>query len=189
VNIVVTFQLSTADLRSADSWLSCAMEETQHRDAVEAEGAQGGIKADGFIKYISYNPLTISKSPSRLKTVLILFVCYISYYSLRSFGQTHLSTPALLGNFKTESPRWAYYTPYSPTRPYTEPPATCTITQINILQRHGARYPDNKLDKRMRNALSKIQKASTFKDNRMKFIGDFEYKLGAEDLVEFGADE
>lgn len=56
------------------------------------------------------------------------------------------------------------------------------------LQRHGARYPTKSKGKDMKAALKKIQSASSF-SSELSFIPDFEYTLGKDDLVPFGAQE
>ena len=57
------------------------------------------------------------------------------------------------------------------------------------LQRHGARFPTTSASKAIVVALDKIQAVPEYKDSRLDFIKTYEYNLGSEDLVQFGADQ
>ncbi|EJD01743.1 phytase [Fomitiporia mediterranea MF3/22] len=84
---------------------------------------------------------------------------------------------------------WAQYTPYFSTSDYTDPPSQCGITQVNIIQRHGARFPatDENEGKDIREALSKFGLVTTYLDPRLKFLQNYKYDLGEDGLVAFGA--
>ncbi|KAL5487492.1 hypothetical protein ACEPAI_5600 [Sanghuangporus weigelae] len=84
---------------------------------------------------------------------------------------------------------WAQYTPYFSMSEYTKPPNDCRITQVNILQRHGARFPASNENEpeSVEAALASLKSASVFLDPRLEFIKDYTYKLGKDDLVAFGA--
>ncbi|KAF9443983.1 phosphoglycerate mutase-like protein [Macrolepiota fuliginosa MF-IS2] len=81
---------------------------------------------------------------------------------------------------------WAVYAPYSSVEVYEPPPEDCRVTQVNILQRHGARYPMLKHSIRIAKALSRLQSAESFIDNRLRFITNYRYDLGVNDLIPFG---
>ena len=55
------------------------------------------------------------------------------------------------------------------------------------LQRHGARYPNAEDGELYSRAVDHITAAEKFADKRLKFLKDYEYELGADDLVPFGA--
>ncbi|TCD68638.1 hypothetical protein EIP91_010293 [Steccherinum ochraceum] len=82
---------------------------------------------------------------------------------------------------------WAQYSPYFPIEPYQEAPEGCTIDQVNILQRHGARFPTSGAGQRIQDALAKLLAVRQFKDPRLDFLRTFTYDLGTNDLVPFGA--
>ncbi|KAI0941126.1 hypothetical protein AcV7_002771 [Taiwanofungus camphoratus] len=63
------------------------------------------------------------------------------------------------------------------------------MSQVNILQRHGARYPTKSASKAIKKALKKLQGAKKFTDPQMYFLHNFTYSLGKDDLVPFGAAE
>ncbi|KAI5115967.1 hypothetical protein M0805_000610 [Coniferiporia weirii] len=82
---------------------------------------------------------------------------------------------------------WAQYSPHFSVSEYTSPPRGCKITQANILQRHGARYPTSNAGVMIQSAVAKLQGASPFKDPQLVFIKNYTYDLGSNDLVSFGA--
>ncbi|OBZ70094.1 3-phytase B [Grifola frondosa] len=81
---------------------------------------------------------------------------------------------------------WAMYSPYFPVEPY-QPPQNCEITEVNILQRHGARYPTSGATKSINAALAKLLSVKNFTDPRLAFLEEYTYNLGQNDLVAFGA--
>ncbi|KAG2012915.1 hypothetical protein CC2G_009864 [Coprinopsis cinerea AmutBmut pab1-1] len=82
---------------------------------------------------------------------------------------------------------WGAYSPYFPVREYVPPPRECRINQVNIIQRHGARFPTVGANERIRGALSRLQSAHTYLDPRLEFLKEYEYPLGVNELVPFGA--
>lgn len=131
-----------------------------------------------------------------LLLVAVSFYIFCAYVTLASSPWSKSDVEELLdsalscteGVFGNGSESWGQYSPYFPVDPYTAPPVGCEITQVNILQRHGARYPTKSKGKDMKAALKKIQSASSF-SSELSFIPDFEYTLGKDDLVPFGAQE
>lgn len=57
------------------------------------------------------------------------------------------------------------------------------------LQRHGARFPTSGATQRILAALEKLQSVKQYKDPRLNFLKTFSYDLGANDLVQYGADQ
>ena len=55
------------------------------------------------------------------------------------------------------------------------------------LQRHGARYPNEEDGIIYSDGVKHLMEANKFTDKRMKFLKNYEYDLGADDLVPFGA--
>ncbi|EPT00854.1 hypothetical protein FOMPIDRAFT_1049360 [Fomitopsis schrenkii] len=90
------------------------------------------------------------------------------------------------GVFGPDSNLWAEMTAYYPVADYVPPPSNCEIDQVNIIERHGARYPKKKPGKKMKSALKKLQGA-TITESSMNFINDFTYDLGEDDLTAYGA--
>ncbi|KAH9948287.1 acid phosphatase [Amylocystis lapponica] len=79
---------------------------------------------------------------------------------------------------------WGQYSPWFPAAEYTPPPCNCNITQ---LQRHGARYPNEDDGVEYRKSVERLGSARKFIDSRLDFLGDYEYTLGEELLIPFGA--
>nr|VWP00524.1 N/A [Ganoderma boninense] len=83
---------------------------------------------------------------------------------------------------------WAMFSPYYPAAPYTKPPPGCTIDQVHILQRHGARYPTSGVGKHIKAAIKKLQSVGNYTDPNLAFLKDYKYDLHKNgNLVPFGA--
>ncbi|KAF8549949.1 acid phosphatase [Imleria badia] len=82
---------------------------------------------------------------------------------------------------------WAQYSPWFPVATYVPPPAGCQVIQVNLLQRHGARYPTTSSGKAIQKSVKKLQGAAEFKDPNLTFVSQYEYTLGTDDLVPYGA--
>ncbi|KAG2339338.1 acid phosphatase [Suillus weaverae] len=90
--------------------------------------------------------------------------------------------------FSSESQRfWGPYSPYYSVEEYQPPPDGCSITQVNILQRHGARYPTSGASKEIQASLQKLLNASKYTDMKLEFLRSYQWHLGEADLVPFGA--
>ncbi|KAH7923636.1 acid phosphatase [Leucogyrophana mollusca] len=96
------------------------------------------------------------------------------------------TTPSL-GFNQTLEQTWAQYSPYYPAAEYTAPPDGCSIIQVNLLQRHGARYPKKSDGKAMKKSAEQLQGASSFNGSEYDFLANFTYDLGTDDLVPYGA--
>ncbi|TBU26108.1 acid phosphatase [Dichomitus squalens] len=82
---------------------------------------------------------------------------------------------------------WGQYAPWRAAGTYVGPPEGCNVTQVNLLQRHGARYPNAEEGQRYAVAVERLASAKKFADKRLKFLKDYEYDLDADDLTAFGA--
>ncbi|KAF8998836.1 phytase [Cyathus striatus] len=105
-------------------------------------------------------------------------------------GAAVLSSSSSGGSFLPEdifALSWAQYSPWFPAAAYTPPPSDCQITQVNLLERHGARFPTSGATKRILSAVGKLQSAGEFTDPRLDFLRNFTYDLGQDNLVRFGA--
>ncbi|KZT70268.1 acid phosphatase [Daedalea quercina L-15889] len=90
------------------------------------------------------------------------------------------------GVFGPDSKIWGEETPYYAVADYVSPPSSCEIDQVNLLQRHGARYPKKNPTKAMKSAIKKLQKV-TITESSMQFISNFTYDLAEDDLTPYGA--
>ncbi|KAF5369717.1 hypothetical protein D9615_010152 [Tricholomella constricta] len=149
---------------------------------------------------ILYHPISILSPPSarhrgaRNMGVLLLFsmLCALGLYVVVVTADSARSTtlglnaPSLL--FKLPK-SWAQYSPYFPVEEYGDPPQHCRVTQVNIIQRHGARYPTSGSAKMIVAALNKLLSVEEFTDDRLNFLKDYNYRLGENDLLPFGARE
>ncbi|KAJ7047220.1 phytase [Mycena alexandri] len=101
-----------------------------------------------------------------------------------------LKVPLVLVNHQPEfDPRksWGAYSPFFPVEQYVPPPGGCEITQVNILQRHGARFPTSGASINIISAVRKLQSVNEYTHPAMEFLPSFVYTLGTNDLVPSGA--
>lgn len=85
---------------------------------------------------------------------------------------------------------WGQYSPYFSLGHVSEIspdiPAGCDITFVQVLSRHGARYPTDTKTEIYADLISEIQSNATAYRGVYSFLEAFEYALGAEDLTTFG---
>ena len=91
------------------------------------------------------------------------------------------------------SHHWGQYSPYFsvPTEISASVPDQCHITFVQILSRHGARDPTSSKTTEYGNLINKIHSSvpsSSLKD-KYRFLANFNYTLGADDLTFFGQQE
>ncbi|KAG1743648.1 histidine phosphatase superfamily [Suillus paluster] len=96
-----------------------------------------------------------------------------------------VDSPTLSG--LTMQQTWAQYSPYYPAAEYQAPPPGCDVVQVNLLQRHGARYPKKSDGKAMKKSVKRLKGAKSFRDASLDFVANYTYALGTDDLVPFGA--
>ncbi|PIL36440.1 hypothetical protein GSI_00129 [Ganoderma sinense ZZ0214-1] len=92
-----------------------------------------------------------------------------------------------LGVSRTIQQSWAMYSPYYAAEPYVSPPRGCSVDQVHILQRHGARYPTSGAATRIRTAIGKLQSVDHYTDPLFTFLKNYTYDLGQDSLIPFGA--
>ncbi|KAF8887235.1 phosphoglycerate mutase-like protein [Gymnopilus junonius] len=107
-------------------------------------------------------------------------MAFLVAYASKSISSGPFFPPAIQNS-------WAPYTPYFSVQPYAVPPSHCTITQVNLLQRHGARFPTSGAATQIQAALQKLQSATEFMDPKLDFLRNFTYALGINHLIPFGA--
>lgn len=85
---------------------------------------------------------------------------------------------------------WGQYSPYwkLDSEIPDEVPDGCEITFAQVLSRHGARDPTLKRTLRLISTMATVKALGTF-EGKYKFLKKFEYKLGADQLNEFGRRE
>ncbi|KAK6508769.1 hypothetical protein TWF481_003539 [Arthrobotrys musiformis] len=64
----------------------------------------------------------------------------------------------------------------------------CRVTLVNVLSRHGARYPTDGAGRLINGTLNKLKSQGTF-SAKTGFIRDFKYTLGSDNLTTFGEKE
>ncbi|KAK0207139.1 phytase [Desarmillaria ectypa] len=106
-----------------------------------------------------------------------LALCFPVY----SFGSYEVNLSAV-----PFTENWAQYSPFVSLAEY-QVPSNCMVTQINLLERHGARYPTNGSAARIISAIDKLTAVGVFTNERMQFLANYTYDLGVADLVPFGA--
>ncbi|KAF7337978.1 Phytase [Mycena venus] len=82
---------------------------------------------------------------------------------------------------------WGAYSPFYSVQEYIPPPDGCELTQVNILQRHGARFPTFGASINIVSAVRKLQSVDEYAHPAMEFLSSFVYTLGINDLVPSGA--
>jgi len=83
---------------------------------------------------------------------------------------------------------WGAYSPFFSLAKYSVPEG-CTVNQVNLLHRHGARFPTAKSGEKLKDTVSKFSQVKSFSNPKMAFLGNYTYTLGADSLVPFGAQE
>ncbi|CAK5283246.1 unnamed protein product [Mycena citricolor] len=81
---------------------------------------------------------------------------------------------------------WGPGSPYFPSGTYTGPPPGCSVTQVNLIQRHGARFPTST---KAAASVAKLQRVASYTDPAFDFLKTFKYDLGVASLVPFGAQQ
>ncbi|GJN89382.1 hypothetical protein Rhopal_002362-T1 [Rhodotorula paludigena] len=81
------------------------------------------------------------------------------------------------------------YSPWYPLGSYRAPPSGCKIDQVNILQRHGARFPTANAGKKIQASIAKLQQNATSLTGDLEFVKDFTYSLKADVLTPLGKQE
>ncbi|KAJ7153117.1 acid phosphatase [Mycena crocata] len=84
---------------------------------------------------------------------------------------------------------WGAYSPFFTAGTYPALPAGCSIDQVNLIQRHGARFPTSGASTNIISGITKLQSIQNFTDSRLDFLKNFTYALGVADLVPFGAQQ
>ncbi|CCL99752.1 uncharacterized protein FIBRA_01774 [Fibroporia radiculosa] len=136
----------------------------------------------------------IPKYSWRTVFCLLVFAYYLGFFTIRtvlSFKSPHKYDVQTSQNSFSEKMQklWGPYAPYYPVGEYVPPPLECKINQVNILQRHGARYPALLDVPVYRNAVEKLTSAKKFKGANMHFLKDYKYTLGEDDLLPLGASQ
>lgn len=88
---------------------------------------------------------------------------------------------------------WGQYSPYfslaeESTIP-TDIPRGCEVTFVQMLSRHGARFPTSSKGKAYKALVEGIQQNATKLGGKYAFLREYEYKMGEEDLTPFGEKE
>ncbi|CAD6887689.1 unnamed protein product [Tilletia controversa] len=112
-------------------------------------------------------------------------------YDLDGDAKLNEGLPEATFHFQGQySPRWLVPSTISPV---TDAPSGCNITQVNSIERHGARYPTASAVKKIQATLTNIQKAlakvnaSDIAEPSLRFLKTVQIQSGANDLVPYGA--
>ncbi|KZP27638.1 acid phosphatase [Athelia psychrophila] len=107
--------------------------------------------------------------------------------TLTTFYRSRLTSVA--AGAPRERPLWSHITPYFPAAGYQSLPRNCRVTQVSLIQRHGARQPAIKEVAPIQKALHKLRSAQGYSDPKLLFLRNYTYDLGEGDLLPFGAQE
>ncbi|KAK7691678.1 hypothetical protein QCA50_005077 [Cerrena zonata] len=140
-----------------------------------------------------HNTLSSNHSKLRhkyfLQISLILALLFLTgtYYSRSKYEFTGILTSPPLGIPERVQRQWGQYSPWFPNKEYEYPPEGCEITQVNILQRHGARFPN--ADDKYVKSVQRLMRANKFVDSKLDFLREYQYDLEEEELLPFGASQ
>ncbi|KAF7122464.1 hypothetical protein CNMCM5793_000489 [Aspergillus hiratsukae] len=85
---------------------------------------------------------------------------------------------------------WGQYSPFFSLEDElsvsSELPKDCRVTFVQVLSRHGARYPTSSKSKKYKGLVTAIQKNATSFKGKFAFLKTYNYTLGADDLTPFG---
>lgn len=119
---------------------------------------------------------------------IFLAVCLI-VPALHAYGRDIPRDNSLSSTLSEKPLNWGQYSPFTPLAAYAPPPADCAVTQVNLIQRHGARYPTSGAAGRILGALEKLMNVTEYSNEKLEFLKTFEYDLGQDDLVPLGAEQ
>ncbi|KAG6906495.1 hypothetical protein DXG01_013674 [Tephrocybe rancida] len=153
-------------------------------------------KASQHDNFTAASPLIVGRKGSKHgrrarsvgKLILLSALCLLALYTI--IGPGLISR----GDVTTNLPKklwtsWAQYSPYFAAGEYESAPRNCRVTQVNIIQRHGARYPTSGTAQGITAALDKLLSVETYSDSSLNFLKTYTYPLGQEDLILFGASQ
>ena len=137
-----------------------------------------------------------------LLTAYGVYQCHI--YHHQTWGHVAEAFPIFIPVPLAIQKNWGAYRPWFSVADYRPEPKHCTVNQVNIvrtlvvtyhvlndfpqLQRHGARYPTKGAHADMLTALNKLKSATTYL-NPLLFVKSYDFDLGTDDLVYFGAQQ
>lgn len=86
---------------------------------------------------------------------------------------------------------WGIWAPYFkvPTEISADVPKGCKVSFVNVLVRHGARNPSLNNTIAYAALIRKIQSTTKAYKGKYRFLKNYQYTLGAEELTKFGEDE
>ncbi|KAL4763704.1 histidine phosphatase family protein [Aspergillus foveolatus] len=95
--------------------------------------------------------------------------------------------------FPNVSHVWGQYSPYFSIEQESalseDVPHGCEVTFVQVLSRHGARYPTESKSKAYAGLIDSIQKNATSFWGQYAFLESYNYTLGADDLTVFGENQ
>ncbi|SCV74681.1 BQ2448_7710 [Microbotryum intermedium] len=84
----------------------------------------------------------------------------------------------------------AQYSPFYPVGEYRTVPSKCEVSQVNLLQRHGARQPTPSSGKSIQASLAKIVGKGNYSRPEMAFLANYTYDVGEDgSLIAYGVTE
>ncbi|KAF9511712.1 hypothetical protein BS47DRAFT_1486754 [Hydnum rufescens UP504] len=79
--------------------------------------------------------------------------------------------------------------PYFPADNYIRGPDECTLRQVNMIYRHGARFPTERVGRELQQTLAKLKAADKFASPDFEFLRNYTYSFGEYTLLPYGAKE
>ncbi|RJE20200.1 3-phytase A [Aspergillus sclerotialis] len=128
-------------------------------------------------------------------------VLFVAFYCLSSLSEGVLvprDTPCnTVDNgyqcYSNTSHLWGQYSPYfslaDESAISADIPRGCEVTFVQMLSRHGARFPTSSKGKDYKALVEGIQQNATKLAGKYAFLRDYEYNMGEDDLTGFGENE
>ncbi|KAJ4193435.1 hypothetical protein NW755_003425 [Fusarium falciforme] len=128
---------------------------------------------------------------TRQWSYLVMVISTIALITVLSFWVRDGTRPVGCeydGSCNDISRLWGQYSAFFPIPSELDAstPGECDVTFALVLSRHGARYPTASKSAAYNATIARIQKSATMYGKNYKWLKEYTYTLGAEDLTEFG---
>ncbi|KAK3374407.1 histidine acid phosphatase [Lasiosphaeria ovina] len=137
----------------------------------------------------NHNKLALK--PAAAAVMMVAVIGFVAVASIRA------ARAARTGGDKGNQPivnvshSWGQYSPFFsvPSNISADVPAGCALTFVQLLHRHGSRFPTANKSAAYNETITKIHDTVTHYGHDFAFIKDYQYTLGADQLTHFGQEE
>ncbi|KAJ5175171.1 Histidine phosphatase superfamily clade-2 [Penicillium canariense] len=155
-----------------------------YRNRLRNDGEEEGLLGDHVDGQSSPKSKTISSYRWTLVSITVLLgaVIWITVYLVTGINGGYQC-------FADISHRWGQYSPYFSLADASisdAVPEKCDLIFVQVLHRHGARYPTASKSKQYKALVETIQANATAFRGKTAFLHSYNYTLGSDDLTPFG---